>query len=528
MASKDNFKKNILFIGLFFLSIFILIYIANLFASPKDKNFYQKEYDDLKVLVEKKFKKADQQQKYFEDLDKKVEIVFWHNLYPEEKEVLDKVIKQFEKKYRSIKIKEVNKSNWGNIAKSVANALPVNKQPNLVFSYPDHVEFYSKSHKVVPLDIFMQGDDKKIEDQFYKTYLKKNTLEHGYDGGEHYYSFPFSKTTETLFYNKDMFKECRNDLNHALQDEVINEDGVICPKDKSKGLTWKQLEIIAEKMKELKKNINGFIPIVLGSEANLLNTAFQQSGIKFPKNQKEAEEFLRGEKVQQVIKYFKEKFYNTGYMTTSKMNGEQKALDMFCQKKSSILIESTRLVHKVQESDLKNVGLSTVPLLTLMEGEYKYKNVIQGANINMFYSSEKDEMLASWLFLKTLTSQDNLINLLNAKGGLNITRKDIFKKVKDKINDPSNLDPITMEPNTLHFISLQYAYDNQNAYNNQKTDDEQEDKMFFETPIFPNSNFLRTVLAELFTYALAIDQSITEDALKKEIKSLCAHKLLQE
>ncbi|MDW3617867.1 MAG: extracellular solute-binding protein [Candidatus Phytoplasma pruni] len=499
------------------MSIFILIYIDNLFTSPKDKTFYQKEYDDLKVLVENKFKNADQQQKYFEDPDKKVEIVFWHNLYPEEKKVLDKVIKQFEKKYRSIKIKEVNKSNWGNIAKSVANTLPVNKQPNLVFSYPDHVEFYSKSHKVVPLDIFMQGDDKNIEGQFYKTYLKKNTLEHGYDGREHYYSFPFSKTTETLFYNKDMFKEFRNVLNHTLKDEVINEDGVIYLTDQSKGLTWKQLEIIAEKMKELKKNINGFIPIVIGSEANLLNTAFQQSGIKFPKTQKEAEEFLRGEKVQQVIKYFKEKFYNTGYMTTSKMNGEQKALDMFCQKKSSIFIDSTRLVHKVQESDLKNVGLSRVPLFTLTKEEYKYKNVMQGANINMFYSSEKDEMLASWLFLKTLTSQDNLINLLNAEGGLNITRQDIFKKVENKIKDPSNLDPITVEPNTLHFISLEYAY------NNQKTDDDkQEDKIFFETPIFPNSNFLRTFLTELFTYTLAIDQSITEDALKKEIKSLCA------
>ncbi|KOR75658.1 Sugar transport system substrate-binding protein, periplasmic component [Candidatus Phytoplasma pruni] len=271
------------------------------------------------------------------------------------------------------------------------------------------------------------------------------------------------------------------------------------------------------KNERIKKNINGFIPIVIGSEANLLNTAFQQSGIKFPKTQKEAEEFLRGEKVQQVIKYFKEKFYNTGYMTTSKMNGEQKALDMFCQKKSSIFIDSTRLVHKVQESDLKNVGLSRVPLFTLTKEEYKYKNVMQGANINMFYSSEKDEMLASWLFLKTLTSQDNLINLLNAEGGLNITRQDIFKKVENKIKDPSNLDPITVEPNTLHFISLEYAY------NNQKTDDDkQEDKIFFETPIFPNSNFLRTFLAELFTYTLAIDQSITEDALKKEIKSLCA------
>lgn len=37
--------------------------------------------------------------------------------------------------------------------------LPVNKQPNIAFSYDDHIEFYSKSFKVVPLDIFMDYDE---------------------------------------------------------------------------------------------------------------------------------------------------------------------------------------------------------------------------------------------------------------------------------------------------------------------------------------------------------------------------------
>lgn len=518
MASKDNFKKNSLFIGLFFLSIFTLIYVANLFASPKNKEFYKKEYDDLKTSVEDKFKNG---QEYFKNPNKKVEIVFWHNLYPEEQNVLDKVIEQFESKYKSIKIKEVNKSNWGNIAKSVANALPVNKQPNLVFSYPDHVEFFSRSHKVVPLDIFMQGEDKKIEDQFYKTYLKKNPLKEAYDGGEHYYSFPFSKTTETLFYNKDMFKKHYKELNEVLEGKFINEDGVIYS-GQSKGLTWEKMKKIAEKMKELEKNTKGFIPIVVDSEANLLITAFQQSGIKFPDSEEAAKEFLIQENVKDVIKDFKEEFYNKGLMTTSKMNGEQKALDMFYQQKSSIFISSTRMVHKVQEGEIKNVGLSKIPL---MKGG-KYKNVMQGANINMFYSSEKDEMLASWLFLKTLTSEENLIELLNAKGGLNITRKDIFDKVQDKINHPFKTDPIAVDPNTLHFDSLKYAYENQKTDNEKQNtgkdnNNKEEEKMFFETPIFPNSTFLRTVLIELFTYVLAIDQNIQGDALGKEIKSLC-------
>ncbi|MDV3192328.1 MAG: hypothetical protein Q8853_02670, partial [Candidatus Phytoplasma australasiaticum] len=46
--------------------------------------------------------------------------------------------------------------------------LPVNKQPNIAFSYDDHIEFYSKSFKVVPLDIFMDYDE-----DFGKTQLSK-------------------------------------------------------------------------------------------------------------------------------------------------------------------------------------------------------------------------------------------------------------------------------------------------------------------------------------------------------------------
>ncbi|XXP77452.1 MAG: ABC transporter substrate-binding protein [Lettuce witches'-broom phytoplasma] len=469
----------------------------------------------MKDFIERKLKTTDAQKAYFRrDPDNKVEIVFWHNLYPEEKKVLDKVIKQFESDYPRIKIKEVNKSNWNNIAKSVANALPVNKQPNLVFSYSDHVEFYSKSHKVVPLDIFMQEDEKKIESQFYPAYFKKNTLEYGYDGKPHYYTLPFSKTTETLFYNKDMFKNHREALNKALNEVVIDKNGVIYEGKTEKGLNWEQLKIISAQMKELEKKTNGFIPIVIDSEANLLITSFQQAEIKFPTNKEEAEQFLKRPEVQKVMKYFKEEFYKTNYMTTSKMNGEQKVLDMFRQKKSSILISSTRTVNKVQEADFKNIGLSRVPLMTLFETN-KYKNIMQGANINMFYSSEKDEMLASWLFLKTLTSEQNIINLLNAKGGLNITRKDVFKEVEKKINAGES--QITVEPKTLHFDSLKYAYDNQKTENNEKGE-----KMFFESPIFPNSTFFRNVLTEVFTYVLAIDPNITEHELDKEIEFLCA------
>jgi multiple sugar transport system substrate-binding protein len=512
VALKDNFKKNSLFIFLFFLSIFIFIYISNLLASPKNKEFYKDKYNYLERLVKNQFNDEQKQKNYFNNYDKKVEVIFWHNLYPEEKTVLDNVIKDFEEKYPSIKIKEVNKSNWGNISKSVANALPVDKQPNLVFSYPDHVAFYSKSHKVVPLDIFINGDEDFQKNEFYGTYLKKNELKDEYDSKQHYYSLPFSKTTETLFYNKNIFLKHRNILNQVIGIDFINEEGMIYGGESGKDLNWEQLKIIAKKLKELNKENKGYIPIVVESEANLLITAFQQTGIKFPENYEEAKVFLNKDEVQKKMKYFKEEFYNKGYITTSKMNGEQKTLDMFYQQKNSIFITSTRMVRKIQEGNF-DVGLSRIPIIK----DGQYKNVMQGANINMFYSSNNDEMLASWLFLKTLTSKNILVKLLNAKGGLNITRDDVFKEVEKAINNDKTSD-ITVRQGTLHFDSLQYAYDNQHKDNKEQ---KEEKKMFFEPPIFPNSTFLRTVLTELFTYILAIDEKINGVQLNKQIESLC-------
>ncbi|MDV3197570.1 MAG: hypothetical protein Q8879_00640 [Candidatus Phytoplasma australasiaticum] len=146
-------------IFIYFSAIIIFIIISNSLRTSKNNEFFTKKYHDLGNLVIKKFHYHESQISYFKYLKKPVEIIFWHNLYPRELEIVKQSIKEFEQHNPNIKIKDVNKVNWEQICKSVANSLPVDKQPNIVFSYDDHIEFYSKSFKVVPLDIFIDYDE---------------------------------------------------------------------------------------------------------------------------------------------------------------------------------------------------------------------------------------------------------------------------------------------------------------------------------------------------------------------------------
>ncbi|XVJ44999.1 extracellular solute-binding protein [Candidatus Phytoplasma australasiaticum] len=232
MVLKVNLKSKILNIGnvskifIYFGTIIVFIIISNSLRTSQDNEFFIKKYDNLRNLVSKKFQNHNSQINYFKHLKKPVEIIFWHTLYPRELEIVKETIREFEKHNPNIKVKDVNKVNWEQICKSVANSLPVNKQPNIAFSYDDHIEFYSKSFKVVPLDIFMDYDEdfgKTSESNnkynFFPGYAKKLKLPNVYDGQDHHYSLPFVKSTEVMFYDSDLFKQYRDDLNKVFYEK---------------------------------------------------------------------------------------------------------------------------------------------------------------------------------------------------------------------------------------------------------------------------------------------------------------------
>ncbi|MDO8064068.1 ABC transporter substrate-binding protein ['Bonamia sp.' little leaf phytoplasma] len=534
-------------IFIYFSAIIIFIIISNSLRISKNNEFFTKKYHDLGNLVSKKFHNHESQINYFKNLQKPVEIIFWHNLYPRELEIIKQSIKEFEQHNPNIKIKDVNKVNWEQICKSVANSLPVDKQPNIVFSYDDHIEFYSKSFKVVPLDIFIDSDEDfrnnsetKNKYSFFKGYAKKLQLPNVYDGKPHHYSLPFVKSTEVIFYDSDLFKQYRDELNKFFYEkhkidfkdhfsEIIDYHGKFdfnVLKVNKNYLTWPYLETLSSKLVELKKDPT-FIPIASESLANLIIISNEQKGISYPKDSNSIKSFLLDENVKNNMQYFKEHFYNKGLLTSSKLIGISNK-EMFMQRKTGMFITSTRrsdLLHN-QTSDF-NIEMTPFPCMSYKD---EYKNIIQGPNVNLFYSEDNDKILASWLFLKHLLSEDLYIDMLLCKGGFIITREDVLntlknikifsyikeqiekltKSLSDKQNSKTIKDKKTEIRELYKYKSVKFALENTYDSNNKDT--------YFTTPIFSDVVFFRSILNDLFAEILAIDNQATN--LKQKINFL--------
>jgi len=489
VVSRDKIK-NFLFLFSYFLLLFIITCILNIIAISNKNNLKEKPF----TLNKEQFQKA---KKDFEQPNpsKKVKITFWHNLYDKEGEVLKKIIKEFEKKHPGIEVLADNKGNWGQIFKHVSNALTVDKQPNLVVSYPDHVGFYHKSNKVLPLDDFIEKD-KDFKDDFLKCYFETIKIEN--DEPKHYY-LPFLKTTEIMFYNKDLLKKA-GPIYNTSNELLVDEEGKI-QKD---SLTWKDMDEISQKLKV--SNPKDFIPIVVDSESNLFIISTKQKGITYPITKKETEQFLKEPQVKNLLKDFKEK-YDQKYFTLGKLTGEEdKVPELIMNNNIAFYITSTRRLDTlcIQNDFIPKLGYTNIPTF-----DNKNQNILQGSNVNLFSSQNKDEMLASWFFLKYLTSTDVYKEFLKENKFFNIKREnEKIDKIDDYIKDEKSNEET--ESKKAFFKDFFQDFILKNA----------EKDNFFTTSIFENSDFFRNIIADLFIDILTIDKDVEDVNKEKRIEEL--------
>ncbi|WIA07697.1 MAG: ABC-type sugar transport system maltose-binding protein [Candidatus Phytoplasma cynodontis] len=524
--------KDFLIVTVFFLTIVFFIIIDNYLRPKLNIKKIQKDYLDLEKIIKSEFKNEQLQKNYFKN--KKVKIIFWHNLYPREQIFMNKAIKEFQVKFPNIEVVNLSKGNWSQISKSISNSLPINKQPHLSFSYPDHVQFYSKSNKIIPLNIFMENDEdffNNEKDQFFSSFLPEISLSENKDN-KNFFFFPFAKTTEVMFYNNKIIKKIKNneiqdsDLKKIL-DEKINPEGIIISP-----LEWEDLRIICSAIKKDKEKEKDFIPIIIESESNFfIIDNEQRNQIPLPSDKKEAQNFFNNPQIKDKIIYFKEKFIDKGLLTTTKLSGEGNLQEFFKEQKSCFFISSSRRCSTLINNNF-NPEITSFPAYcsdnTSSEKYCNNKFLLQGANINLFYSDNKDEMLASWLFLKYLTSKELCIKMIQEKMGIVFSRKDVkqhflkekaqneqnIQKIKQDLKDNKFSEKEKLEKNNtlLHYKFMNFILTLKENLEYQK--------IFFSTPSYDKSSFFRQILSESFIEILSINNSKKSYDLKKEIDIL--------
>ena len=321
-----------------------------------------------------------------------VTIKFYHTMGTNLRTVLENYIVEFNKLYPNIHIEQEQVGNYDDVRDQISKEITTGTQPHIAYCYPDHVAVYNLAKATISLDSLIDSTatvtraDGTTETLGLTAEQKADFIEGYYEEGMQFgnglmYTLPLSKSTEVLYYNKTFFAE------HNLE----------VPK------TWDELEALCAAIKEIDPKS---IPLGYDSEANWFITMCEQYGS--PYTAAKGDHFLfDNDQNQAFVKEFNE-WYNNGYITTQGLYGSYTSGLFVSQDdtKSYMSIGSSAgATHQRPTADANGnypfeVGIATVPQVDASNP----KVISQGPSLCIFDKANKQEVLASWLFVKFLTT----------------------------------------------------------------------------------------------------------------------------
>jgi basic membrane protein A len=147
-------------------------------------------------------------------LGENINLVFWHNQAPDSfrGKLLDEIITDFERKYPEINVIATYQSDYTSLYKKLVAAIAAGGTPDVAVSYPSMVSDYLKAGVVQELDPYISdpviGLTAEDMSDIYPGYLAEGRFP-AY--GNKYYTFPFAKSAEGMWYNLDLLKEAGYD-----------------------------------------------------------------------------------------------------------------------------------------------------------------------------------------------------------------------------------------------------------------------------------------------------------------------------
>ena len=333
-----------------------------------------------------------------------VTITFYHTMGANLREVLDAYIVEFNKLYPNITVVSKQVGSYDDVRKQISTEITVGNQPNLAYCYPDHVAGYNVAGAVTTLDSLIASDivvtraDGTTETLGFTDAQIADFIQGYYTEGQQFgdgkmYTLPFSKSTEVLYYNKTFF----------------DANGLTPP------TTWDELEALCKRIKEIDPDC---IPLGYDSESNWFITMCEQYGSDY--TSATGDNFLfDNDTNKSFIKRFRE-WYQKGYVTTQEIYGSYTS-GLFTTTGESHTDEDGNYVKVIKsymsigssagathQRPAKNedgtypfdVGITSIPQVNAE----KPKVISQGPSICIFKKDNPQEVIASWLFAKFLTT----------------------------------------------------------------------------------------------------------------------------
>ncbi len=354
------------------------------------------------------------------DTSRNFEISFWakNDTNKTQSEIYQKAIEDFHALYPNITVNIRTYTDYSKIYNDVITNIATDTTPNVCITYPDHIATYLTGTNVVAqLDLLMDDPkyglggsevrfDSPTKEEIVPEYLQECTFS-GYT-----YAMPFMRSTEACYVNKTMVEA----LGYTLPDV----------------LTWDFMWEVAEKATEKDESglykINGqnvMIPIIYKSTDNMMIQMLKQYNVGYSTDAGEIEIFNDTTKslLLTIAQHVKTGAFSTFKISSYPANFLNAGQCIFAIDSTA---GSTWMGADAPLSDISSDKIIPfeIEVMTVPQADANNIQMIsQGPSVCIFNKSDSQEVLASWLFVQYLLSDEVQIAYAQTEGYTPVTEK---------------------------------------------------------------------------------------------------------
>lgn len=354
------------------------------------------------------------------DETQNISITFWakNDTNKTQIEIYENAIKNFEKLYPNIEVTLRAYNDYGKIYNDVITNIATNTTPNVCITYPDHIATYlTGENTVLPLTDLMKdkeyglgGTKIKFDATTKEEIVPKFLNECSFD--DEYYALPFMRSTEACYVNKTFVEK----LGYTLPDQ----------------LTWDFMWEVAEAATQKDKNgnylVNGqktMLPIIYKSTDNMMIQMLKQKNADYSDSEGDIKIFneVTKEILLTISKHAKTGAFSTFKISSYPANFLNAGQCIFAIDSTAGATWMGSNAPLIDISEEKMIDFETV-VMTIPQFDLNAPRMIsQGPSACIFNKENPQEVLASWLFLQFLLTNDVQISYSQTEGYIPVTYK---------------------------------------------------------------------------------------------------------
>lgn len=354
------------------------------------------------------------------DTSQNYEITFWakNDTNKTQTMIYEKAIEDFENLYPNVTVNLRLYTDYGRIYNDVITNIATNTTPNVCITYPDHIATYLKgSNLVVPLEeLFtderygLGGKDvlfsSPAADEIIPQFLEECKF------GGHYYALPYMRSTEACYINKTYVE----DLGFSLPEKLTWD------------FIWKVSEAATAQDEEGNYLVNGqkvMIPFIYKSTDNMMIQMLKQKQAGYSNENGEILIFndTTKELLAEIAVHAKTRAFSTFKISSYPANFLNAGQCIFAIDSTAGATWMGSDAPLLDISEDKVVDFETVIMPIPQFDPDNPWMISQGPSVCIFNKSNPQEVLASWLFVQYLLTNEVQIAYSETEGYVPVTSR---------------------------------------------------------------------------------------------------------